>query len=112
MNGQEINTENSDDNSPHLFWVIVFIILIILLYYFSLGKINLFDKDEKNKRLIWIEGRLEFLYSDIKNKRELKEQLDKKVKKGFFYCKVGNRGCLCSFKCSCILPNSKRQLFR
>lgn len=43
----------------------------------------MFDKDAKNKRLIWIEERLEFLYSDIKNKRDLKEQLDKKVKKIF-----------------------------
>lgn len=77
------NARKTTSNSFNELWVIIVLVVIIILYYISLGKINLIDTERHKNRLQGIEDRLAALNSDIQNKRQLKEKLDKRVKTWF-----------------------------
>jgi hypothetical protein len=83
--------EEDDQKSNRALIVIAVIILIaiIIVYCLSLGLINFAKQDdEKEKRLRWIDERLKDLHVEAKSKEELKEQLNKKVRKYFLLARI------------------------
>lgn len=80
---------------------VIVLIIIIIVYFLTLGKVNYLSEEEdgKQKRIKWIDERLNYLSLEVTSKLELKRILDEKVKRYFLYTRIAIVAIVIKFNC-------------